>query len=97
MLLGLAGGAVGVAVASLVLAVVDPDNAIQDATSASRAKLRGLTENPNELSMLMAFALPLALWPLAHPRVGRRGLGRQHEGRLGVVQLAGDSLHLVVG
>jgi O-antigen ligase len=70
--LGLLGGAVAVAIASLVVLAYDPGNAVQDATSATRAKLRGLTENPNELSMLMALGLPFALAPLLSAGLDRR-------------------------
>jgi len=57
----LLAGALAVMVASLALLAVDPDGAVQDATSATRARLHGLAENPNGLAMVAALGLPLAV------------------------------------
>lgn len=62
MVVGLAGGAVLVTVAGVVLALAGSDYAIQRATSQTSWRLRGLLENPNTVGVMTAVAMPLLAW-----------------------------------
>ena len=59
---GLVAGAAAVALAGLLVLVVDRSAAVQSATADIPARYRGLGENPNTVSLLLAVALPLAIW-----------------------------------
>ncbi len=79
----LAGGVV-VALVGLAILAVDPGNAVQEATSSSAARYRGLGQNPNTVVMLLAVGMPIATWLLL----------REH-GRLRLA--AGAALLLLAG
>jgi O-antigen ligase len=62
VLVGLLGGVVAVAVASLLTLAFTHSNAVQPATDTYGARFQGYTQNPNTLGMLLSFGLPLAAW-----------------------------------
>lgn len=68
----LAAGAVLVALAGVILAIVDVDQAIQRAYVRSPLRYRGFGFNPNTAAMLYAVAMPLSLGLAAAAR-DRRG------------------------
>ena len=59
---GLLIAAVLVAVAGLVVLLVDHQLAVQPRASTMPARMRGFGQNPNTASMLFAVALPIAEW-----------------------------------
>jgi hypothetical protein len=62
-----------VAVAGLVVLVAARHDAVLSATAGSGWRFRGLGQNPNTVSMLLAIGLPLAVWrALAGPVRARR-------------------------
>lgn len=72
LLLGLLAGAAVVAAAGLVVLALSFDDAVQEATLQTPLRYRGLGENPNTVSMLVAIATPLALWAAMTAERGRR-------------------------
>ena len=70
LLAGLAGGAALLCLGSILLYLAAPGLAVQGATLQTPDRFRGLGENPNTLSMLIAVALPAAAW-LAAAGAGR--------------------------
>ncbi len=62
LVIGVAGGAVAVAAGGVVLLFVNHGLAVQAATPGTPARFRGLTENPNTVSLLAALVLPIVLW-----------------------------------
>jgi hypothetical protein len=85
ILLGVLAGAVLVAVAGIGILVVNPDNAMQLATTSTPARYRGLGQNPNTVAMLFAVAMPIGVW-LA---ITRRGAWR-YAGLASLLLLAGS-------
>jgi hypothetical protein len=77
LLLGLLAGAAFVAVAGLVDLWLQHDRAVVPATTQSPARYSGLGGNPNTMAMVLASALPLALWAAreARSRAGRATAG----------------------
>ena len=71
LLLGLLAGAAAVAAAGLVVLELSFDDAVQAATVQTPLRYRGLGENPNTVSMLVAIATPLALWAAMTAARGR--------------------------
>lgn len=71
LLLGLLAGAAAVAAAGLVVLALSSDDAVQAVTSDTPPRYRGLGENPNTVSMLVAIATPLALWAAMQAARGR--------------------------
>lgn len=73
VLLGVLAGAAVVAVGGLVHLAWSPDNALVPATRQSPSRFNGLGANPNTMALLLAIALPLALWALleARSRLGK--------------------------
>lgn len=72
ILLAVLGGAVAVALAGLAVLAVDPGEAVQEATSSTAARFRGIGQNPNTVSMLFAIGMPIATWLLLRERGARR-------------------------
>ncbi|MFN2468599.1 MAG: O-antigen ligase family protein [Gaiellaceae bacterium] len=72
VLVAVLGGAVAVALAGLVALAVDPGEAVQEATSSTAARFRGIGQNPNTVSMLFAVGMPIATWLLLRERGARR-------------------------
>ena len=70
LLWAIAGAAGLIAAAGVLLAVVAPRYAIQNADITTPARLRGLGENPNTVSLLLGVASPAAGWLALTP--GRR-------------------------
>jgi hypothetical protein len=68
LLLGLLGAAAFVAVAGLVDLALQQDRALFPATTQSPARYSGLGGNPNTMPMVLAAALPPALWALREAR-----------------------------
>ncbi len=68
-------GAAAVAVLSLVVLVVARHDAVLSATAGTGWRFRGLGTNPNTVPMLLAPALPLALWAVLTWRGALRWLG----------------------
>jgi hypothetical protein len=68
-------GAALVAFAGLVVWILDPDAAVQQADTAGGWRFRGLGQNPNTSSMLYAVALPLAVWLATRPERRNRAAG----------------------
>jgi O-antigen ligase len=62
VLVGLLGGVVAVAVASLLTLAFTHSNAVQPATLAYGGRFQGYSQNPNTLGMLLALGLPIATW-----------------------------------
>jgi O-Antigen ligase len=62
VLVGLLGGVVAVAVASLLTLAFTHSNAVQPATLAYGARFQGYSQNPNTLGMLLALGMPIAAW-----------------------------------
>jgi len=75
VLRGLLGGAAAVAGAGLVVLAVDRADAVQAATYDLAARYQGLGENPNTASLLLALALPVALWSVLSAHSLPRRLG----------------------
>ena len=73
ILLGVLAGAVIVAIAGLLVLVVDSDRALVPATLSQPALYKGLGSNPNTMALLFAITLPLTVWALleAQSRLGR--------------------------
>ena len=72
---GLASGAIAIAVLGIVVLIVRYDNAVQSGTSQTPWRFRGFTENPNTISVLAAVAVPIVVWLAISGRSGReRGL-----------------------
>jgi O-antigen ligase len=59
---GVVAGAAAYAVGSLLLLAVSEDDAVQLPTPGTPSRFRGLSENPNAVSLLCALVLPLAVW-----------------------------------
>jgi O-antigen ligase len=74
LLLGLVGGAVAIALAGLVLLVVDHGRAVAPATIEVPARFQGLGQNPNTGALLYGIAVPVALGLLLGSQDGRRRL-----------------------
>ena len=72
ILVAVLGGAVVVALAGLVALAVNPGEAVQEATSSTAARFRGIGQNPNTVSMLLAVGMPIATWLLLRERGARR-------------------------
>lgn len=68
LLMGLLAGAAAVAAAGLAVLGLSFDDAVQ---ATAPLRYRGLGENPNTVSMLVATAMPLALWVTMTTRRGR--------------------------
>jgi hypothetical protein len=62
LVVGSLAGAVAVAAGGIVLLYVHHSLAVQAASPGTPERYRGLTENPNTVSLLAALVLPLALW-----------------------------------
>jgi hypothetical protein len=70
--------AVVAAVVGLLMLLVGDNDAVQQATSSSPWRFRGVGENPNTIPVLAAVALPAAVWAALRARGGARvlwGLG----------------------
>jgi hypothetical protein len=63
-LIGILRGAAAVALLSLLVLAVSRHDAVQPATAGAGWRFRGIGLNPNTVSMLLAIALPLAVWRL---------------------------------
>jgi hypothetical protein len=59
---GILAGAAAVALASLLVLLVARDHAVLPATTGAGWRFQGIGENPNSVAMLLALALPIALW-----------------------------------
>ena len=68
LLLAVLAASVAVAVGGLLLLWDAPERALVEATIGSPTRYNGLGANPNTMAMLMALALPLALWALVETR-----------------------------
>lgn len=68
VLVAVLAGATLVALVGLGILVVDYDNAIQEATSSTAARYRGLGQNPNTVVMLLAVGMPIATWLVIRER-----------------------------
>lgn len=68
VLLALLAGAVAVAILGLLNLWADPDRALVPATAGSPARYNGLGGNPNTMAMLLAVAVPLAVWAVVEAR-----------------------------
>jgi hypothetical protein len=77
LLLGMLAAAAFIAVAGLVDLALQRDRALVPATTQSPARYNGLGGNPNAMAMVLASAVPLALWALreARSRAGRVAAG----------------------
>jgi len=76
VLVGLLGGVVAVAIASLLTLALTHSNAVQPATLAYGGRFQGYSQNPNTLGMLLALGLPIATWVALAPGSGiRRAVG----------------------
>lgn len=76
VLVGLLGGVVAVAVASLLTLAFTHSNAVQPATLAYGGRFQGYSQNPNTLGMLLALGLPIATWAALAAGSGiRRAVG----------------------
>jgi O-antigen ligase len=62
LLVSVLAGALAVAVAGLAVLVVAPGDALQSATATIPGRYRGIGQNPNTVPLLLALAVPLALW-----------------------------------
>jgi len=62
LLRGVLAGIAAVAVGSLLVLAVSHHDAVLSATAGAGWRFRGLGENPNTVSMLLAVGLPLAVW-----------------------------------
>lgn len=62
LLLGVLAGAAAVALAGLVVLAVDRSVAIRAASLGVPARYQGLGESPNTAALLLALAVPLAIW-----------------------------------
>ncbi len=62
VLRGVLAGIAAVAIGSLVMLAVSHHDAVLSATAGAGWRFRGLGENPNTVSMLLAVGLPLAVW-----------------------------------
>ena len=71
---GMLAAAAVVAVLGVLLAAVDYSAAVQAGSRAYPTRYRGVGENPNTVSLLLAVTLPIALWQLAEARSPRRRL-----------------------
>jgi O-antigen ligase len=65
ILLAVLAASVAVAVGGLLLLWDAPERALVDATIGSPVRYNGLGANPNTMAMVMALAVPLALWAAA--------------------------------
>jgi O-antigen ligase len=76
LLLAVLAASVTVAIGGLLLLWDAPERALLDATIGSPTRYNGIGGNPNTMAMLMAFAMPLALWALleARTRAGKLAL-----------------------
>lgn len=61
LLLGLLAGSTAVAAGGLIVLALSFEDAVQAASTTSPFRYRGLGENPNTVSLLVAVAMPLAL------------------------------------
>jgi len=82
---GVLAGAVAVALAGLVVLAAAHDRAVQPATYQGPARYQGFGQDPNTAALLLAVALPIAVWALLD---ARRPAGRA---------LAGSALGLLLG
>jgi len=62
VLRGVLAGIAAVAVGSLLILAVSHQDAVLSATAGAGWRFRGLGQNPNTVSMLLAVGLPLAVW-----------------------------------
>lgn len=69
---GIVGGATAVALAGILVFVVDHADAVQPATRDLPERYQGLGQNPNTVPLLLAPCLPLVVWLLAHSSSKRR-------------------------
>lgn len=74
MLWAITGAAGLVAAAGVLVAIVAPRYAVQQADYTTPARLRGLGENPNTVAMLLGFASPAACWLALTPGTRRSRL-----------------------
>jgi hypothetical protein len=75
VLSGLVAGAAAVAVAGLVVLLVDRSDAVQSATLELPARFQGLGENPNTVALLLALVLPIAVCLVLEARSWRSRAG----------------------
>jgi len=75
ILRGVLAGIAAVALISLVVLVVSHDDAVLAATTGAGWRFRGVGENPNTVSMLLAIGLPIAVWSALDPRPVTRWTG----------------------
>ena len=68
LLYGILAASVAAALAGAVMVVLAHGDAVQAATVQSPSRLRGLGENPDTVSMLLGFAMPISLWALLRAR-----------------------------
>lgn len=62
-----------IAAAGIVLLIAANEQAVAPAAGAESARLRGIGENPNTVPLLLALALPIAVWSaLGAPSAARR-------------------------
>jgi hypothetical protein len=87
ILLGALVGAVAVAAASGVAALVDAGGSFQQATPATPKRLRGWTQTPNTLAIVTALAVPIAAAAL-HPAYARTRRARTGAGFAAAVLVA---------
>jgi O-antigen ligase len=66
--------AVAVAAIGVLLLPVPHGHAVQHATRAYPARFQGVGENPNTVPLLLAVAMPIAVWFLLRARTGRERL-----------------------
>ncbi len=59
---GILAAAAMLAVAGFVYWLIDPSRAVQAATTEYPARFQGILQNPNTPGMLLALAMPIALW-----------------------------------
>jgi exopolysaccharide production protein ExoQ len=65
ILVAMLAAAIAVALGGLLELWIAPERALVDANIGSPARYNGLGANPNTMAMLMALALPLAVWAVA--------------------------------
>jgi hypothetical protein len=68
ILWALLAGAAAVALLGLLILSVSHDLAVQSATTQYPARYRGLGQNPNTVALLLALAVPLAVWAFDRAR-----------------------------
>jgi O-antigen ligase len=72
LLRAILAASIAIAVIGFILVPIPHGNAVQSASTAYPVRYRGLGENPNTVPLLLAVAIPIALWQFREAR-DRRG------------------------